>query len=432
MAKINVRDRNKNFPDRKANWEYYFETAKINGKRQFTRCSGFTTKKAALEAGTKAMADYYNVGRSFKMSEISMADFLDYWLNNYVIINTASSTYMNYKYLINHYIKPQIGYYKLKSIDSALLQNSINAIYINQGLTKSTLSNIVKLLKATLKYACSTTKFIQYNPALDISLPKIVEVKGKKKKILEQTDIEKILERFKSSPQQYYAILISYYTGMRIAEVYGLTWDCIDWDKKTITINKIAKRLRYDYDNKSTINGKIQNPWYLGDCKTLSSYRVIKVGDALLSKLLEYKHWQDINKQKYEQYYIQHYLIEEKTPANRTVYRIISTDSTVGYNLPYPKADLVMVKENGDFKGTDVMKYTAKVAKYELGIQFNFHELRHTHATRLIESGAPIKDVQERLGHSCIATTMNTYVEDTDKMKNQTVSLFESNYKLSV
>lgn len=91
-----------------------------------------------------------------------------------------------------------------------------------------------------------------------------------------------------------------------------------------------------------------------------------------------------------------------------------------------------MVQENGEFHGIDVMKYVAKVAKYELGISFNFHKLRHTHATKLIELGAPIKDVQERLGHSNISTTMNTYVHTTDKMKQTTANLFEENERLSL
>ena len=84
-----------------------------------------------------------------------------------------------------------------------------------------------------------------------------------------------------------------------------------------------------------------------------------------------------------------------------------------------------MVKENGEFHGTDSMKYPSKVAKFELGIDFKFHSLRHTHATMLVDNDAPIKDVSERLGHSDIRTTMNTYVTNTSTMKTKSMNIFE-------
>lgn len=59
-------------------------------------------------------------------------------------------------------------------------------------------------------------------------------------------------------------------------------------------------------------------------------------------------------------------------------------------------------------------------------IKFDFHSLRHTHATKLLESGANIKDIQKRLGHSKLSTTMDTYSHVTDKMENETVTILES------
>ena len=52
--------------------------------------------------------------------------------------------------------------------------------------------------------------------------------------------------------------------------------------------------------------------------------------------------------------------------------------------------------------------------------------MRHTHATLLLESKANMKDIQERLGHSRIAITMDTYSHVTDKMRNETVDIFEN------
>ncbi|WP_413926647.1 tyrosine-type recombinase/integrase [Clostridioides sp. ES-S-0190-01] len=79
----------------------------------------------------------------------------------------------------------------------------------------------------------------------------------------------------------------------------------------------------------------------------------------------------------------------------------------------------------GEHVTTNSLKYLSRVVNYELGIDFNFHSLRHTHATMLLENGANIKDIQHRLGHAKIATTMDTYSHVTNKMRNQTVDIFE-------
>nr|WP_312888398.1 tyrosine-type recombinase/integrase [Clostridium bowmanii] len=51
---------------------------------------------------------------------------------------------------------------------------------------------------------------------------------------------------------------------------------------------------------------------------------------------------------------------------------------------------------------------------------------RHTHATMLLEAGANIKDIQTRLGHSKLSTTMDTYSHVTTKIKNDSVNIFEN------
>ena len=73
---------------------------------------------------------------------------------------------------------------------------------------------------------------------------------------------------------------------------------------------------------------------------------------------------------------MRHYLRDEITAANRKVKRIISMRD-MEFEIPLEQTHPVFVKENGEYHGTDTMRYPSKVINYELGIHFNFHALRH-------------------------------------------------------
>ena len=89
------------------------------------------------------------------------------------------------------------------------------------------------------------------------------------------------------------------------------------------------------------------------------------------------------------------------------------------------KVQLITIRENGEYLSPDSFKYCSRVINGELKIKFDYHSLRHTHATTLIENGANVKDVQNRLGHFHISTTLQTYAHDTQGMQEQSVELFE-------
>lgn len=435
MAKLNVRNRNKGKVDKDGkqkapNWEYRFEAAKVDGKRRHISKAGFKTKKEAEVAGAKALAEYDNAGLKFEPTEISVADFLDYWLENYCKANIADSTMTAYKNIINNHIKPRMGHYRLKSVSTLVLQEMINDIYVKHNFSKSFMKNILKVLKGSFKYAKVTAKLIQVNPAEDVSLPNMSSDSEKEDIIiLTKDNVSAILERFKTVPTTYYAILTAYYSGLRVSEVYGLTWDCIDFENKKITINKIAKKIEKEGKVSEGMvirgfRGKSTTRWYFGACKTPTSYRTIDIGDTLLNALKEYKAWQESNEKDYGPHYTRHYLKPEVTENNRKVQRIIPMVE-MDFEIPMERTYPVFVKENGEFRGSDSVKYASKVINYELGITFNFHALRHTHATMLIEAGVPVKAVSERLGHGNVRTTLETYVHVTERMRNDAVDKFE-------
>jgi integrase len=415
-------------------WQYRFELAKVDGKRRYASKSGFKTKEECEKAGNLALAEYLRAGKHFEPSEMSVSDYLDYWLNNYCVVNLADNTVSSYTNIVNNHLKPRIGHFMLKSIDVMTLQNMINDIYLNRGYTKAFLGNILKVCKGAFGYAAYTAKLIPYNIAEPVKLPKF-EPQEKKPRILSKEQMEAVLDRFRNSPYQYNAMLIGYYTGMRIGEVYGLTWDDIDLENGILHVRQQCKVKDKDaMAGRKPQKGKALNRWYLGALKNNSSYRSIKIGAELTNALIAYKELQDKAEAEYGEFYVKHYLKEEKLANGRTEHRIISQTDESGI-CPYPRVKLVCVKENGEFRGTVPMKYVAKVVKTEMGFEdFHFHMLRHTHATVLVSNTEElqIKDISERLGHSSIKTTMDTYVSNTDEMRVKSMEIFEKVGKLNV
>ena len=407
-------------------YEYRFETSSINGTRKWITRSGFPTRQAALEQGALDYNEFYRIGRVRKNKEMSYSDFLDYWIDTYCNFNLKYSTIVTYLNIIKIYLKPRLGMYSLSQINAQLLQEFINKIYVERNLSKWYLKGIMKVVKGSLKYACYDVNFINENPAERVHIPRYEVVSGDPVHIFTQEEIEKILDRFKEVHCIYYAFLTAYYTGLRTSEVFGLTWDNIDFEKKTLTVNKnIIKKNRFGKPKRYEITkGHSVEVWFYGSCKTPQSRRTITIGDTLVKALKEFKKEQEENKAFYGNSYLKHYempVLNEYT--NRQEIKIV--DATAELKLDLKEAPLIFVRSNGDYRGTETTRHAFKVINYELGIPCRFHDFRDTHATRLIEQGADIKAVSKRLGHSTIMTTYNIYVRVTNKMEYDTVDKFE-------
>ena len=390
-------------------WYYSFEASSVDGKRKRIERVGGRTKKEAEAALRIALQEYENAGLHFEPSEISVADYMDYWFKNYVQINCKYTTQCSYETIIKNHIKPTLGVYKLKSLTPAVLQKFINGKYLS-GMSKNHLTNIMTLLSGSLKYAVHPSKFIRENPMQYVKYPKYEHSKLKTDhKVITTDEFQRIIERFPPGTTFYIPIMIGYFTGCRIGEVTSLTWDDIDLEKGTIDVNKILYKR-----NKN---------WYFGSTKTKSSVRTIKIGKTLIDTLKQHKKWQMENRLKYGQHYIQQYEVEEMD-GNEKLRMVYSLELSIDAGTAKP-IYTVCTKENGEMMTPDTFKYASRVINYNLGIPFNFHSLRHTHATRLIENGANIKDVQLRLGHANIETTLDTYTHATEKMAEQSVEIFE-------
>lgn len=366
-------------------WYYSFEVGRENGKRKRIERAGGSTKKEALESLRKAIIEFESAGSVFTESDMSVSDYLDYWFKEYVLINCKPNTQKSYEQLIRNHIKKALGIYKLKQVTSARLQELINLKYRN-GFSKNYLSNLYGVLSGSFRMAVNPYELIKVNPMIHVYLPKYdtrLINNPDDLKIITIDDYSRIIERFPYGSNFYTPLQIAFHTGMRAAEVMSLTWDCIDLEKGSIKVEKIL------YRNDLGV-------WVFSSPKTASSIRTIYIGKTLINLLKKHHKSQLENKLK--------------------------------YGIHYKKSDFdfVCLKENGELLTTDSLKYLSRVVNYELGINFKFHSLRHTHATMLLESGANIKEIQDRLGHSKLATTMDTYSHVTEKMKKESVDIFET------
>jgi len=390
MGQVTARKRGKT-------WEYGFEGAKVNGKRNRFTEGGFRTKAEAIDAGTKAKAEYNNAGQRFIPSEISFSDYLDYWYDKHILINGTVNTKNGYKNAIEKHIKPALGKYRLKSLSSDILQDFVNSLK-EKGLSKNTVKYIKSCISSSLNYAVSPCRYITASPMLGVRLPAYKKV-PKKEYIVTRDDYLKIVSHFPPGSNFYMPFMIGYYTGVRLNECFGLTWPDIDMKNKTIAIHR---QLSYD-----------SGCWCFSPLKTPTSYRTIKFGDALCSALTTEKERQSENRLKYREYYYKHYPSDSEIVITQEV-------------LSKDEIDFVCRQENGKFYTSKSMKNAMKIIHYDLGIkEFHFHSLRHTHATILATHISNPAIIQKRLGHSDIETTMKYYIFDVEHGDQNAVDTYE-------
>ena len=352
-----------------------------DGSRKKVEKVGGDTRPEAEAALRKVLSDIDETGQYFLGTDTRVKQYLDFWMEEYVKLNLKYNTYENYRFTIKNHINGYLGKKKLTDLSPALLQNFINAEF-KKGYSKKTMTITHSVLKNALNMAVYPWGLIKQNPMLYVKIPKYEARPTTKKdlKIISLEDFDHMLEITPEGHPFYIPLNIGFYTGMRVGEVCGLTWDDVDFSNGTITVEKQMV--------------KNDGAWVYGTPKTSSSNRTIFIGQTLLAILKKHKKQQLENRMKYGKLYID--------------------------------SNAVCTKEDGELVTPSVVKWNTRRISNALSLSFNFHTLRHTHATLLLENGAKMKEISERLGHSRISITMDTYSHVTDKMRNETVDIMEN------
>lgn len=366
----------------KGNWKVIISLGfDCNGKRQRVIKQGFKTKKDAELFVTETLNKRNRGYISPSESNMLFKDYIMKWFNEYKCFQTKSiNTRNNYLSRIEVHIIPKLGVYKLNKLNTAIIQDFYNSL-IADGLKPSSAKKIMETVNSCLKYA-KKNKLI-YELPTDIEKQKIEKPKIE---YWSKEESDFFLNYIKDT-YLYTPVFIDMLTGLRIGELCGLRWCDVDLENGFIIVNH------------QLIHDKRLKVLVLADLKTSSSHRTITIPKILINYLKELKEQRNASKNDY------------------------------------------VVLDRKDFKYTPrslSMNFTKKVSKFALPIdevenkdnymqlkQISFHGLRHTHATILIANGENIKVVSERLGHTDIRMTLNTYTHVLKSMKNKTANLLD-------
>ena len=221
--------------------------------------------------------------------------------------------------------------------------------------------------------------------------------------------MQMILQRFPEGTPSHLPLMLGYHCGLRIGEAFALTWEDIDLENHTLTVNR---QVQWHQNPRSKEAKTQQNGhraaesgyWYFTQPK-YNSVRSLDIDTELTNLLKREKSRQEAAESYFAERYSRYYLDFRQT---------ITQEPT-----QYP-VHFICVRENGSYVNSRTMQHTSAIIQKKLGIpEFDYHSLRHTHATMLVEHGSPLKYVQKRLGHKNLTVTMNTYQHFTERIQQQ-------------
>ena len=322
-------------------------------------------------------------------SEMTVDAWFEFWITN-LIADLSPNTRRNYRERYEYNIQPVIGTMRLcdvKPMHCKIVLNRMDATYAGSTIRQTYIA------MGTMFRAAVMNDMITKHPMDGVRYTKPVRA-ANDIKFLTVEEQEIFLEAAKRSHNyRQYVLLLE--TGLRTSELIGLTWDAI---KRTLTVNKTL-----EYRHK-------EGYWRAGPPKTATSYRTIPLTNRAY----------DVLKECYDE---RHTRKESETLSQILEYIDRRTGQT-GYLL---MRDLVFInyRTGEPAKNSSYDTHLYKLCDEAKIKRCCMHALRHTYATRAIESGMQPKVLQKLLGHASIKTTMDRYVHVTDTSLTNAVKQFE-------
>ncbi len=341
--------------DNRGTWFYVLNFHNEMGERKQKRKRGFKTKKAASEALKEVEVDMSR-GSYIAPAKIKFGEFIYEWLK-IKSMSLGNQTILLYEINIKTHVIPILGNLQLDQVKSLHIQRFV-ADLRDKGLADSTIKRVYSIVNTCLNYAVKVG-ILSVNEASKIES---LKVNYKKMGIWDIEQINKFLKV--AEGHRYYSVFyIAIMTGLRQGELLGLRWEDVDLKQRVLHVRQIL-----EHDGKSFKEG----------AKTKSSVRSIAISSSVKSLLLQHKD------------------------------RLDSERDYLGKD--YTNLNLVMCTEKGTpINPRNLIRAFKQLSEIADLPRIRFHDLRHTHATLMISQNEPMKLIADRLGHSKISTTMDTY-----------------------
>lgn len=354
-------------------WEARITTGRDPGTgKQIQRSFTGKTQKEVREK-MQAAAVEVNQGTYTAPQRLTVGQWLDIWASDYLGAVKASTADI-YRSNIRNHIKPGLGAVRLVDLHPHTVQGFINGL---TSLSPASVRLVYRILHHALEKAVELD-YIPRNPAFKCTLPKAEQ---KEPQPLDDQQTAALLAAAAGTPMEPLT-LAALFTGLRLSELLGLTWDAVDFGRGMITINKQLSRPEH------RDAGLFQTP------KSGKS-RAITPAAAVFDAL---------KRQRAHQ-------AEQQLKAGPL------------WDNP---AGLVFTVENGgpidQWRAEE--SFRSILAKAGLS-GFHFHSLRHTYAVNAIRAGDDIKTVQCNLGHATAAFTLDRYGHFTERMAHDSAARME-------
>ena len=345
-----------------------------NGK---ARQRYFNTQAEAEEALTEMLYERRR-GMLATGPKQTLSYYLEYWLE-LRRTRVRESTYTNYAMLIKRHILPALGQVRLQE----LKVQQIDALYMSkqqEGLSSKTIRCIHNVLHSALNHAVRIN-LLARNVADVASPPRKTK---KERRSLTQAQVRKLLETARGYRIEG-LLTVALATGMRRGELLGLTWQDVNPEQRTLQVQRTVNRIG-------------RRGFVVGEPKTATSRRQITLPPSVIDVLRQHKARQE----------------EDRKAAGAT----------------WEEHDLVFCNRVGRFLDPATLheEFTALLKAAGLP-HMRFHDLRHTTATLLLEKGIHAKIVQELLGHSTIAMTMDIYSHVLPSIQQEAVDKLDDLFR---
>lgn len=361
-------------------WEARYTIGRDSQGKQLRKSIYGKSRSEVAKKLTKALNDL-NSGVYVEPSKITVASWLDTWLEEYKKPTVKPKTYESYEVLVRKHIKPSIGSILLKDLRAEQVQKLYNEKAKEYSPRQAEVIHVV--LHSALEQAIKNDLIIK-NVTNATTRPK----KAKKEpRVLTPEEQESLIKAMKGDRLEA-AFILALFTGLRRGEILGLKWKDINFKDKTLRVMRTLCRVK-DYDTSDVAKSKTKLEF--NTPKTDKSKRIVPLLDGVIAALKAHKKKQAAEKLRLGE--------------------------------GYRDQDLVFCNEFGDPLDPRRLKESLDAIVEKAGLKkVNIHALRHTFATRGLENGIELKVMQELLGHSTITMTADIYSHVLPEKKREAIN----------